>query len=609
MTRLSSPLRSLAHTPSRAFQIVPATVSPFAASFAVAFAFALLLPRLAPAFDPAAGDFQKASPNHIRVLEYNVEKKFVANPASDEEFQRLFTAVHPDIIAFNEIDRHTTDTTEGLALLIQQRLESYFPGETWTVALGKPDPFIRSALATRFGLSMTIDDTFPPSEVRGVTAGLVDLPDATYGDTDFYVMAVHLKSFDAADDHRRRQVTCDAIVNWMRDARTTDCVDCPAGDWINLPYATPMLVLGDMNLGYGDHGDIAPYHPVKTLRDGDIYDNAIFGPDSPPDWDGSDTADAVPYDHNTGETHTQPSTGARPTSRLDRFIYTDSAIHPANRFVLNTNAMTPAALAAAGLLAGDTVGNDDGASDHLPCVVDFALGPDPNPPAQLVINEFLYDGAGADTTTFVELRNVGGRALNLQAPHQYRFLASTNNAPTTPPASPNQALNLALKGVIPPGGVYVIYNSTGESSSVAPSIALALPFLQRFDTAFYGGAFGLQNGPTTAIALASTDIWRTADEADMTTYTLVDAYLYEDAQSAADNYFLTNTSPRFLITLGAAQSSALALTSNTQSFSRNLGDTATNRFAGWTLPDAATPGLQNATGVEPHIDGAWMVIF
>ena len=51
-------------------------------------------------------------------------------------------------------------------------------------------------------------------------------------------------------------------------------------------------------------------------------------------------------------------------------FFTDSVIHVANRFVLNTLTMTPSALITAGLQASDT----SAVSDHLPSVVDFALG-------------------------------------------------------------------------------------------------------------------------------------------------------------------------------------------------------------------------------------------
>jgi len=554
--------------------------------------------RTVVAYAPAEGDLAKADPDHIRVLTYNTERKFIKNSSSDPEFQRVIQAIHPDIIAFQEIDDTIAATPALIAQAIKTRLESYFPGETWTVHVGLSDGFIQNALATRFGLSMTITDTVPGSDVRGITGGLVDLPNGTYGATDFYVMAVHFKSFGTQTDSMRRQRYADAIVNWIRDARTPLCAECGAGEQINLPAATPMLAVGDMNLGFQDGGDYAPYHPMQTLNDGDIYDEATYGPDSLPDWDGSESGDAAPFDHNTADAHTQPSDTTNPLSRLDRFIFTDSVLHVENRFVLNTLTMSPAALSAAGLQSNDTVRDANGAPDHLPVVVDFALGPDPASPGTLVVNEFNYDNPGADTYSFVEFKNVGGSEINLQAPVDYHLLTSSNNVPTVPPGTENQNLDIDLQGIIPPGGIFVVYNSAGESSAVATSITLALPLLQRQDLAATGGAFTLFNGTDAAIALVTVYPWTTESGTDTTTDTLVEAYLYEDTTPGVVNYFRTDSGNGLIISLGDAQSSPYALTSASLSYSRNVGDGTWNSFAQWTIPAPITPGLENAVFVN-----------
>jgi endonuclease/exonuclease/phosphatase family metal-dependent hydrolase len=549
------------------------------------------------AFDPANGDFAKEAPEQIRVLSYNVEGAFMLNSDLDGAFERIIKTIQPDIIAFQEISyiwqepgplreigKPSADKEAIILLNIKWRLETYFPGTTWTVHRGIFDNGIYNALATRFEFvqGTTITGTIPYSGARGVTAALINLPDGTFGATDLYIMVVHFKSGQTLDDHRQRQRHADAIINWMRDART------PGGD-IDLPSKTPMLLVGDTNLGYRDQGDAAPYHASRTLVNGDIFDEATFGPDSPPDWDGTDSTDAAPYDHINGNARTCSSREASPTSRLDRFIYTDSVLHVAHGFIPNTQTMSPAALANAGLQASDTAD----ASNHLPVVVDFALGP--NPPGQLLINEFSYDDPGYDDHSFVELKNVGGQEINLDAPLDYHLLKSQNNLPSIPPVTENQSADFDLQGVVPPGGLFVLFDSLGESSASATTIETALPKLQRQNLR----GFSLNNGPAAAIALVTVERTGVTSTAD----TLVEAYLYEASSPGGRYFFLTDSDNNLLIELCGVQVSTLNLISDTLSFSRTLGDKTLNSFANWRNPDRATPGEENGSGLLPPRPG------
>lgn len=530
----------------------------------------------AAAFDPAAGDFARESPDQIRVLSYNTQMNFIADSSADAEFERIIKAIHPDIISFQEIPAALS------AAAIEARLELYFPGESWTVHLGVDLSGIRNVLAGRFPLSMPVTDTVPPSDARGVTATLVDLPPAMLGGWDLYVMAVHFKSGGTTTDHQRRQRHADAIVNWMRDART------PGGS-INLPAGTPMLLAGDLNLGYLDQGDEVPYHAARTLQDGDIYDEATFGTDSAPDWDGTDSDDAAPYDHTNADAHTQSSQVADPLSRLDRFVFTDSVCHVANTFILNTRTLSAGALAAAGLQADDTAT----AADHLPIVVDLASGADPAPPGRLLINEWSYDDAGIDDHSFIEFRNLGGRELNLEAPVDYQLKYSSSPLPTAPPGAENEAGAFDLQGVVPPGGLFVLYDRAGESSGVTAVIEANLPRLQRQDL----GTFVLPNGADTGIALVTVEAVDLLAKAD----TLVEAYAYADSSPGGSHYFRTDSQNGLVIELAGDQLSPLALTSDTLSFSRNRENTTANSFLGWTNPDTATPGAENTSG--PRVIG------
>ena len=173
-------------------------------------------------------------------------------------------------------------------------------------------------------------------------------------------MDAHYKCCGGYDSLRQQQ--SDAFVNWMRDARTT-------GGNITLTANTPMVITGDFNIVDGQQ-------PLNTVLNGDIQNNATYGADSIPDWDGSNNTDAHPYHNGTGTTDWtwRDDTGPYAPGRLDYVTYTDSVIDAPHRFALNSVSMSAADLAASGLQTYDTSADNVGADyDHLPIVVDFRL--------------------------------------------------------------------------------------------------------------------------------------------------------------------------------------------------------------------------------------------
>ena len=299
-------------------------------------------------------------------MAYNTHGDFIITSSTDDEYQRILQAIDPDIIVMEEIDPSITSAT------LQSRFDSVLPlggGNHWAVHLGLSDTFNRNIVCSRWTEKMQITDTTPASEVRGVTATLIDLPDATYS-TDIYIMGIHLKAFAGGTNTTRRQTACDALAKWFGDIRSS-------GGSINLTSNTPALVTGDFNFV-----DTDPQQPEVTLRTGDIQNNATYGADIKGDWDVSDLTDLQPADPNTADIETWPSGTTNPTSRLDRFYYTDSAVTVAHSFVLNTLAMTSGALTAAGLVSTDS----GTASDHLPVVADFAVS---TVPVELSVFELL----------------------------------------------------------------------------------------------------------------------------------------------------------------------------------------------------------------------------
>ncbi|HUU82787.1 MAG TPA: choice-of-anchor J domain-containing protein, partial [Phycisphaerae bacterium] len=310
------------------------------------------------AYDPLNGDYSKDNPLDVRIATYNVHGDFIADASRDAAFNRVLAAVAPDIIVFAEIP---SDTVESQ---IPGRLDTVLPygAGSWEVHGGIDTYGTRTVIASRFPLSLKRTDTIPASSTRGVTLALADLPDVDYP-VDVYLLGVHLKCCGdpGGSEDDSRQASADAIANWLGDARG---VSRPSGNNISLPADTPMVNLGDFNLVGGPQ-------PENTLITGDIQDTSTYGPDVKGDWDVSDMTNLNPLDPFTGDNFTWQGSTSYDPSPLDRIIFTDSVAPVANSFILNTDTMTPAALAAAGLQAGDTL--PENTSDHLPIAVDIRL--------------------------------------------------------------------------------------------------------------------------------------------------------------------------------------------------------------------------------------------
>lgn len=311
----------------------------------------------ADALNPLTGDYSKDSPLDVRIMTYNTHGSFIADSGTDASFNRIFVAMQPDIICFEEIASSVT------ANAVATRLNTIMPigGTGWQIHFGILGG-TRNAIASRYPLTLTRTDTIPESSTRGVTIALADLPNTDYA-LDVYLLGVHLKCCGnpGGSEDASRQRSADAIANWLGDARG---VARPSGNNIVLPADTPIIVLGDFNLVGGPQ-------PETTLITGDIQNEGTFGPDVKGDWDNTNLFNINPLDPFTGSNITWQSSGSFPSSNLDRMMVTDSAFNIANSFVLNTSTMTSAALAAAGLQSGDTLTSNS--SDHLPIMVDLRI--------------------------------------------------------------------------------------------------------------------------------------------------------------------------------------------------------------------------------------------
>jgi len=281
-------------------------------------------------------------PGHFRLCAYNVQGDglFDTDNARENAIDRLLDSIDPDVFIFCEVWNHNGSQ-------VATRLEEFLPsqnGESWTAI--KVDG--GNAVATRLPI-VDFWDILPGSRL---TAVLVD-SDAVYG-SDVLVIANHW-SCCTADENRQRQA--DALIDFLRDARSP-------GGRIDLPADTPIIAGGDFNL-------VGLRRQLETLLTGDIADNGTWGPDSPPDWDGSDfdVVDGRHPDARFVYTWRQDGSSFYP-GKLDYIVYTGSVFTNEKSLTVETRTMSSSSLLDAGLLASDTVV----ASDHAPVVADFSFG-------------------------------------------------------------------------------------------------------------------------------------------------------------------------------------------------------------------------------------------
>jgi endonuclease/exonuclease/phosphatase family metal-dependent hydrolase len=311
----------------------------------------ILLTAIAARLAAQTGTFiDRWDATDLRVVSYNIhlDDIFVDdNPTQAAKFARVMQALQPDILNLQEIYNHTAAQTASL-------MDAILPlggGATWYAHQA-----FDNVVVSKYPLSMTATRTIPAPSSTSYAIALVDLPDAQF-DTDFYFMNSHFKCCsDQGWEEERRQQQADALVNWMRDARSP-------GEFVDLPTGTPMAIVGDLNV-------VQTLNPLNTLLTGDVVNEISFGPDSPPDWDGTNLADAHPVHNGSGSTDWTYRSGGFSPSRLDFVLYTDSVVASANRFVLNTVSMTAAERAATGLQQYDVTLTTTN-YDHLPVVVDF----------------------------------------------------------------------------------------------------------------------------------------------------------------------------------------------------------------------------------------------
>lgn len=324
-------------------------------------------PAVAWPAPPTSGTFLDRAPNSdLRFVSYNVLWNTIfedVSPAQAAKFVRLMRALNPDVLALQEIGLHPEDRgkqgararTASEVVDVMNAALPPPPGATWHAWQGSDN-----VVVSKYPLRMTLKDTTPAGDRKQALA-LVDLPDDRFH-VDLYVFNNHYKCCGGEANDPQRQKQSDAIAAWIRDARTP-------GGHVDLPPGTPIIVAGDLNI-------VGGFGPVRTLLEGDIVDEATYGPDAPPDWDDTAFTDLRPRHNGDGaDEYTWRDDNDRwPPGRLDFIIYSDSVLEPARSFVLNTVSMSDLDLQATGLQRFDVTADDAGRTyDHLPLVVDFRV--------------------------------------------------------------------------------------------------------------------------------------------------------------------------------------------------------------------------------------------
>ncbi|MFQ5627861.1 MAG: endonuclease/exonuclease/phosphatase family protein [bacterium] len=278
----------------------------------------------------------KRDTSYLRVLSYNVARDGLLDSSRLPSFSRIFQALQPDIIGFQEIFSGTaTQTADQVAEMLPLPV-----GMTWHASRIDPDIVVVS----RFPIEQSFF-------VHNNGAFLLNLRPEY--DSDLLLIVAHPPC--CANDFAR-QFEIDAIMAFIRDAKKL-------GGTLAIEPNTPIMLIGDFNL-------VGSPLQLETLLTGRIINTLQHGASFTPDWDGTFFSDLLPRQTDSPMFFTWFSTmESFSPGRLDYLIFSNSILEARNSFVLFTPAMAGDTLAKHNLQANDATI----ASDHLPVVGDFEL--------------------------------------------------------------------------------------------------------------------------------------------------------------------------------------------------------------------------------------------
>ena len=260
-------------------------------------------------------------------------------------FRRIFGAVGPDVIAFQEVYNETAAQPADVAE------EELGLSSGWEWAKQGRD----LVLGSRHPIRDT--HTIPGYEDYRSGAFLLDAEDAL--GSQLVVVNMHPPCCNTGPEdgepssNAQRQQVVNGVVAFLRALKQGDGPFAVADD-------TPIVVLGDMNF-------VGDAQQPRTPRTGEIANTEQSGSPAAPDWDGSPLLDTAPR-QVASPTHITwtVAESSFPPGRLDYTYVSDHVLEVIHEFVLYTPALPEETLMTRNLQAQDT----NVASDHLPVVID-----------------------------------------------------------------------------------------------------------------------------------------------------------------------------------------------------------------------------------------------
>jgi len=280
----------------------------------------------------------KQQSSDLRFLSYNVLFDGLFAPENFDAYHRIFNAIQPDIIGFQEIYNYSS---QEVANRVETMISSGNGLGWYHAQVGNSDNHVVS--------KYPIINQFP---ISGSDAGayLIDVPNVV---EHLLFIVAHPP---CCGNNEARQLEIDAIMAFVRDAK--------AGiGSLNLTTNSPIVIVGDMNLvGFNQQ--------LTTFLSGDILNEDLYGMDFTPDWNGNDFVDAKPYTTGIPVNYTWYDEGSSfSPGRLDYNIFSGSLLNLENAYILFTPTLSNEILAENSLLSNDVTS----VSDHLPVVCDFQV--------------------------------------------------------------------------------------------------------------------------------------------------------------------------------------------------------------------------------------------
>ncbi len=277
--------------------------------------------------DPEAGS--------MRLLTWNTLFNGLLESRRQPAYTRMLRAMKPDIMCFQEcFDISAADVLSFIQSILEPPA-----GRSWR-ALKRDQGDI---LVTH----LDVDGIWQLQSEYREPAYLLRTP----ADEPLLLFNCHFRCC-TANGHRQKEA--DGVIRFLRDAKK-------AGGSVTLSEGTPIVLVGDLNL-------VGDYQQYLTLINGDIVNNAFFGVDAPPDWDGGPWTELQPRHPSSHFSFTWDDDGSSfAPGKLDFILYTASVLDVTQNMLVDPRQISPGQRIRLGINESDAVT----ASDHLPRFADI----------------------------------------------------------------------------------------------------------------------------------------------------------------------------------------------------------------------------------------------